>query len=96
MVVLDISPERIDALDQGTLRGDVPGLVADARSPAALRVAGLANPHCEGVLALTDDDEVNLAVSMATALLRPTCRWWPAPSCRPWRTACRRSGRPRC
>jgi Trk K+ transport system NAD-binding subunit len=71
MVVLDISPERIDALDQGALRGDVPGLVADARSPASLRVAGLANPHCEGVLAITDDDEVNLAVSMATALLRP-------------------------
>jgi Trk K+ transport system NAD-binding subunit len=71
LVVLDTSPERIDALEQGMLRGDVPGLVADARSPRSLRIAGLGNPHCEGVLALTDDDEVNLAVSMATALLRP-------------------------
>jgi len=71
MVVLDCSPERIDALDQGTLRGDVAGLVADARSPQALRAAGLDSPHCAGVLAVTDDDEVNLAVSMATALLRP-------------------------
>ena len=71
MVVLDTSAERIDALEQGTLRGDVPGLVADARSPQSLRAAGLDSPHCEGVLAITDDDEVNLAVTMTTALLRP-------------------------
>ncbi len=71
LVVLDASAERIDALDQGAFRGDLPGLVADVRSPHSLRIAGLEHPHCEGVLALTDDDEANLAVSMATALLRP-------------------------
>ena len=36
-----------------------------------LAAAGLHHPLCEGVLAMTDDDEVNLAVAMATALLRP-------------------------
>ena len=49
----------------------MPGLVGDARNPHDLQVAGLSHPCCEGVLALTDDDEANLAVAMTAALLRP-------------------------
>ena len=71
LVVLDSSPEKIDALGLTGYRGDVPGLVGDVRSPHALRRAGLQSPHCAGVLAITDDDEANLAVTMAVALLRP-------------------------
>ncbi|MCW2613971.1 MAG: TrkA-N domain protein [Frankiales bacterium] len=71
LVVLDSASERIDTLDQGAFRGDVPGLTADVRSPRSLRIAGLEHPCCEGVLAITDDDEANLAVTMAAALLRP-------------------------
>jgi len=70
-VVLDLSEERINALDLDPYRADVPGLVADARDPGHLGVAGLNLEHCEGVIALTDDDEVNLAVTMSAALLRP-------------------------
>ena len=70
-VVLDTSPERIDALGQEALRSDVPGLAADVSSPHNLRIAGLDRPLCEAVVALTDDDEANLAVAMAAALLRP-------------------------
>ena len=71
IVVLDRSGDRIDALDLASYHSDVPGLAADARDPHSLTVAGLAHPCCEGVLALTDDDEANLAVAMAAALLRP-------------------------
>lgn len=71
LVVVDIAPERIDALDLASFHSDVPGLVADARNPQELRRAGLGHPHCAGVVALTDDDEANLAVVMAAALLRP-------------------------
>ncbi len=71
LVVLDSDAERIDALDLMAYRAEVPGLVADVRSPQQLRRAGLESPHCEGVLALTDDDEANLAVTMAAGLLRP-------------------------
>ena len=71
VVVLDRSGERIDALGLAAHRGDVPGLVADVRSPDQLRLAGLRSPWCEGVVALTDDDEANLAVAMTAALLRP-------------------------
>ncbi|MDP9460193.1 MAG: NAD-binding protein [Actinomycetota bacterium] len=71
VVVLDSSPERIDGLELESYHGDVPGLAADARDPGHLGVAGLNHRMCEAVVALTDDDEANLAVVMATALLRP-------------------------
>ncbi len=71
LVVLDIDQDRIDALDLASYHGDVPGLAADVRSPAPLQLAGLRHPQCEGVVALTDDDEANLAVAMTVALLRP-------------------------
>ena len=70
-VVLDTSAERVDVLEQGAFRSDVPGLVADVRDPDSLRIAGLMHPCCQGVLALTTDDEANLAVAMSVALLRP-------------------------
>lgn len=71
VVVLDVVGARVDALDLATYRSDVPGLVADVRDPTKLALAGLANPFCSTVLALTDDDEANLAATMAAALLRP-------------------------
>ena len=49
----------------------MPGLVADAGDPGHLAVAGLNHPSCEGVLALTDDDEANSPSAQAAALLRP-------------------------
>jgi voltage-gated potassium channel len=70
-VVLDAAEDRIEALELAAYHADVPGLVADARDPGHLGVAGLGNPHCQAVLALTNDDEANLAVTMSAALLRP-------------------------
>ena len=71
VVVIDTSQARIDALDLASFRADVPGLVGDAGNPYYLRAAGLDHPCCTGVLALTGDDETNLAVTMAAALTRP-------------------------
>ncbi len=71
VVVIDNSQDRIDALDLGSFRADVPGLVGDAANPYYLRASGLDHPCCTGVLALTGDDETNLAVTMAAALTRP-------------------------
>jgi Trk K+ transport system NAD-binding subunit len=71
LVVVDRSQERIDALALEALRADVPALSANTRDPETLMLAGLANPRCEGVLALTDDDEANLAVVQAVHLIRP-------------------------
>ncbi len=71
VVVIDSSQDRIDALALGSFRADVPGLVGDAANPYFLRASGLDHPSCTGVLALTGDDETNLAVTMAAALTRP-------------------------
>ena len=71
LVVIDESSDRIDALELGTYHADIPGLAADAANPHHLSAAGLDHPFCAGVLALTNDDETNLAVTMAAALLRP-------------------------
>jgi voltage-gated potassium channel len=70
-VVLDVEEERINSLDLDPYHADVPALVGDARNPGHLGIAGLNHANCEGVLALTDDDEVNLSVAMSVALLRP-------------------------
>jgi Trk K+ transport system NAD-binding subunit len=71
IVVIDSAPDRIDELELDSYRADVPGLVGDVRDPGHLGIAGLGHPSCEAVLALTDDDEANLAVTMTAALLRP-------------------------
>ena len=70
-VVIDQAADRIDSLDMVGYHADIPGLAGDVRNPHHLAVAGLDHPSCSGVLALTSDDEVNLAVTMAAALLRP-------------------------
>jgi len=71
LVVIDASSDRVDALDLGSYHVDIPGLVADATNPHHLTAAGLDHPFCAGVLALTSDDQTNLAVTMTAALLRP-------------------------
>ena len=70
-VVLDTSSERIADLDRDAYHSDVPGLAADPADPGNLLAAGLGHTRCVGVLALTDDDEANLAVTMAASILRP-------------------------
>ena len=71
LVVVDESSDRVDALELGSYHADIPGLVGDAANPHHLSSAGLESPFCSGVLALTNDDETNLAVTMTAALLRP-------------------------
>jgi voltage-gated potassium channel len=70
-VVIDRDDERIDDLYLDSYHADIPGLSADAGDPSHLAIAGLDHPNCEGVLALTDNDETNLAVVQTAALLRP-------------------------
>ena len=93
LVIVDASEARIEALDMDTYQVDIPALAGDARNPHHLAAAGLDHPLCEGVLAMTDDDEVNLAVTMATALLRPELPVWAGPSRRRSPTGCARSAR---
>ncbi len=72
--VVDLAQDRIDDLELAPLALAPPAFAADARVPDHLLRAGLAHPMCTAVLALTDDDEANLAVAMTAALLRPEIR----------------------
>lgn len=71
VVVLDPDDRRIDRLAGDQKHADIPGLEGDASLAGVLGLAGLDRRTCAGVLALTDDDSVNLAIVMAVDLLRP-------------------------
>lgn len=70
-VVIERNQARVERLESDQLTQDVPGVEADARHPGVLGLAGLGHRHCDGVLAVTDDDRANLAIVMAVHLLRP-------------------------
>jgi len=70
-VVVDIAQDRLDALEMDNLPIRVPGLCADAALPDVLDDAGIQHDKCIGVLALTNNDNVNLAIAIASKLLTP-------------------------
>ena len=70
-VVIDLSEERINALQLQDFGLYVPGICGEAANVEILKDAGLKNRYCKGVFALTDDDLVNLKVSITSKLLNP-------------------------
>ncbi len=70
-VVLEKDELRVEELDLQDFKTDTPALAADARLPDNLLRAGLKHPKCRGVLAVTNDEQVNLAVAIAVRLLNP-------------------------
>jgi len=71
VVVIDRDQERINDLALSAMDFRVPGLCADASSAARLESAGLSNPFCQGVVALTNHDQVNLKIAITVKLLNP-------------------------
>ena len=69
--LVDIDPARIEEAELVDFAQDPPALAADAKIPENLVAAGLKRDQCRGVLALTNDDQANLAVAMAVRLLHP-------------------------
>lgn len=70
-VVLEIDEARAQEVDLMDFHQAPLALAADARLPDNLAAAGLRRDQCRGVLALTNDDQANLAVAMAVRLLEP-------------------------
>ena len=73
-VVIDREQNRINELDLEELPLEVPRLVGDASDSEILSRAGLKNPICRGVVAVTRNDEVNLKVAIASKLLNKTLK----------------------
>ena len=70
-VVVEIDETRAQEVDLMDFRQAPLALAADARLPDNLAAAGLRQDQCRGVLALTNDDQANLAVAMTVRLLEP-------------------------
>jgi len=70
-VIVEKQQERIDTLEVDDLGFKVPSLCADASRPDVLQSAGLKHKHCIGVIALTNSDHANLAISIASKLIMP-------------------------
>lgn len=70
-VVLDNNQQCISTLEMAGLHNYIPALCADARRGEVLIEAGLRNRFCVGIIALSNDDKVNLKVAITAKLLRP-------------------------
>ena len=70
-VVVDNRAEPLHELELGDYHADVPALLGDAQLSATLQLAGLQLPACKAVLAVTNSDDVNLAIAMNVRLLNP-------------------------
>lgn len=71
VVVIESQQERLNELELSNTRNVIPSICADAKLPENLIRAGVHHPLCSGVVTLTDNDEVNLAVAIAVKLMNP-------------------------
>lgn len=69
VVVIESQQARLDELELSNSKSIIPNLCADAKLPENLIKAGVLHPLCSGVVTLTDNDEVNLAVAVAVKLI---------------------------
>ncbi len=70
-VVLEKDELRVEELELHDFKTDTPALAADASQPETLLLAGLKHNKCRGVLAVTNDENTNLAIAIAVRLLNP-------------------------
>ena len=68
-VILEKETQRVEELHLEEFKTNDPALAADARVSSNLLMAGLRHPQCQGVLAVTNDEESNLAIAINARLL---------------------------
>ncbi len=73
-VILDSSPDRINAVYLRDYRIATLALCADARIPERLIEAGLTRSNCQAIVALTNDEQVNVKIAVSARLLNPGVR----------------------
>lgn len=70
-VILEKEEQRVEELDLEDFITNDPAVAADGSLSSNLLMAGLRHPKCRGVLAVTNDDECNLAIAINVRLLNP-------------------------
>lgn len=69
--ILEKDELRVEELNMEDFITNDPIVAADARLSNYLLMAGLRHPKCRGVLAVTSDEEANLAIAINVRLLNP-------------------------
>jgi len=70
-VIIESKLKVINELATDELGLKLPSLCANASDPEVLKIAGIDNDLCVGVLALTIDDQANLAIAINSKLVKP-------------------------
>lgn len=70
-VIIDSDEERIKALQLRNYTSAMPGFCGDASIPKHLLEAGIRRSNCQAVIAVTNNEEVNLKISALARLLNP-------------------------
>jgi len=73
-VVIDADPERIKALALRDYRIKMPGLCGDPSIPKHLVDAGVKHPNCKAVVILTNNEDINLKITIMARFLNPKVR----------------------
>lgn len=73
-VVIEIRQERINALTLTNYPMYVPNICADAAYPGNLLLGGLRDSHCVGVVALTNNNKVNLHIAITAKVFNPSLK----------------------
>ncbi|CCE22103.1 potassium channel family protein [Methylotuvimicrobium alcaliphilum] len=73
-VFIDGDEDRIRALTLRDYRVPMPGLCADASVPKHLLEAGIRRRNCQAIVAITNNEEINLKISALARLLNPSIR----------------------
>ncbi len=68
-VVIEKDKQKVDHLLLENFTPYVPVLQSDAFDPVALELAGIKSPHCKAVVALFEDDALNLRIALTSKLL---------------------------
>ncbi|MEN8261350.1 MAG: NAD-binding protein, partial [Pseudomonadota bacterium] len=71
-VIIEGDEARLKALGLRNYRVPMPGLCADASVPKHLIEAGLQQPNCKAVVAITNNEEVNFKIAAIARLLNPS------------------------
>lgn len=71
VVVIEIDEKRAEYLNLEGFIPHVPVLVADVHSPISLECAGIKSSHCKAIIALFEDNALNMRVTLASRILNP-------------------------
>jgi len=70
-VIIDRDDSKIQSLRLEELPTHVPGLSADVTDTSTLLAGGLQKPECQGVIAMTGIDQINMTIAISSKLLVP-------------------------